>query len=223
MLWDFRERMQPGHIVFAKKGVSKVLGWGIVTSGYRFDASKKWHPQMGRVDWKNVPPKWPPPTEANFHKGAHTHDRQGHIPLRRMVTAYGDIFEVGVKHKRSWFMIANPSQWEPTDLELGKEESYSAVGPGGKPRKNQRAFKEARPGDRVFIYVTAPRQYLWGLGRITAGLIETDGKEIRFANDKKLLRPVPLQTIRASLVLPARPWAGQAGLSVRVRGRKESS
>ncbi len=121
--------------------------------------------------------------------------------LDRMVTAYGDIFEVGVKHKRSWFMIANPSQWEPTDSELGKEESYSAVGPGGKPRKNQRAFKEARPGDRVFIYVTAPRQYLWGLGRITAGLIETDGKEIRFANDKKLLRPVPLQTMKAIPVL----------------------
>ncbi len=55
MLWDFRERMQPGHIVFAKKGVSKVLGWGIVTSGYRFDASKKWHPHIRRVDWKNVP------------------------------------------------------------------------------------------------------------------------------------------------------------------------
>lgn len=38
--WQFANDMQPGDIVFVKKGMHRIVGKGVVTSGYMFDASR---------------------------------------------------------------------------------------------------------------------------------------------------------------------------------------
>jgi hypothetical protein len=50
--FDFLKVMNIGDIVFVKKGISKILGYGIVTSDYYFDKSKEEYQHLRNVDWK---------------------------------------------------------------------------------------------------------------------------------------------------------------------------
>lgn len=52
MLHDFAVGMEPGDIVIAKKGRSAVLGWGIVSSDYRYDPDGNPFRHVRGVDWK---------------------------------------------------------------------------------------------------------------------------------------------------------------------------
>ncbi|MCR9291891.1 MAG: DUF3578 domain-containing protein [bacterium] len=54
MLWQFFATMKPGDVVFAKRGRSKVCGWGIVTGDYEYDEEQSPHPSSRSVDWKGV-------------------------------------------------------------------------------------------------------------------------------------------------------------------------
>jgi 5-methylcytosine-specific restriction protein B len=57
--WDFARSMQPGDLVFAKKGRREIVAWGIVQGPYRFD-DKTTFPHRRKVDWKAVG-SWPIP------------------------------------------------------------------------------------------------------------------------------------------------------------------
>lgn len=50
--FDFLKVMNIGDVVFVKKGISKILGYGIVTSDYYFDKSKEEYQHLRNVDWK---------------------------------------------------------------------------------------------------------------------------------------------------------------------------
>jgi 5-methylcytosine-specific restriction protein B len=52
MLWEFAHEMKPGDIVFAKRGLHKVCGWGIVAGDYRYDESQDPYYNVRKIDWK---------------------------------------------------------------------------------------------------------------------------------------------------------------------------
>ncbi len=49
--WQFANDMKPGDIVFVKRGMHHIVGRGIVTSGYKFDASRDDYKNTRRVNW----------------------------------------------------------------------------------------------------------------------------------------------------------------------------
>ena len=51
--WQFANEMKPGDVVFAKKGVHKILGYGIVKEGYSFDPSREHYQNIRYVEWKS--------------------------------------------------------------------------------------------------------------------------------------------------------------------------
>ena len=51
MLWQFANEMNPGDIVFAKKGRSEIIGRGIVESDYFFDGESADFPNVRKVKW----------------------------------------------------------------------------------------------------------------------------------------------------------------------------
>lgn len=53
-LWDFCHVMKPGDIVFAKQGLSKILGRGVVTDEYVYDSSRQTYPNIRKVHWTNI-------------------------------------------------------------------------------------------------------------------------------------------------------------------------
>ncbi len=54
-LWQFAKEMKPGDVVFAKKGMSEILGRGIVASGYEYrkDGDKDF-PNVRCVKWTQI-------------------------------------------------------------------------------------------------------------------------------------------------------------------------
>ncbi len=53
-LWQFSRSIRPGDIVYAKQGMNKVLGWGVVRSGYRFDGNCGEFGNVRDIDWKDT-------------------------------------------------------------------------------------------------------------------------------------------------------------------------
>ncbi len=49
--WDFVAAIKPGDVVFAKKGLSEVLGYGIVLGGYRYDPDRDSYRHIRDVEW----------------------------------------------------------------------------------------------------------------------------------------------------------------------------
>ena len=52
-LWEFSRSISVGDVIYVKKGTSRILGWGIVTSGYRFDPERHEYSNVLNVDWKD--------------------------------------------------------------------------------------------------------------------------------------------------------------------------
>ncbi|MCD8340115.1 MAG: hypothetical protein LUC43_07950 [Burkholderiales bacterium] len=52
-IWQFLNEMKIGDIVFAKKGMSQIIGKGIVTSEPRFDPNRKAFRNYRTVNWTN--------------------------------------------------------------------------------------------------------------------------------------------------------------------------
>ncbi|MBQ4915283.1 AAA family ATPase [Maribacter sp. MMG018] len=51
-VFEFANEMQIGDVVFVKKGTSKLLGYGIVTSGCIYDENRTEYKNIRKVDWK---------------------------------------------------------------------------------------------------------------------------------------------------------------------------
>lgn len=77
--WQFANEMQPGDIVFAKKGMHTIVGKGIVTSDYRFDPSRKSYKNIRSVKWT--------------HKGTWPHPGQAAMKTMTDITPYTDYVE----------------------------------------------------------------------------------------------------------------------------------
>ncbi|MEX1116706.1 MAG: AAA family ATPase [Akkermansiaceae bacterium] len=52
MLWNFCHEMKEGDVVFAKLGISEMIGWGVVREGFSYDAAHGELPNMIPVDWE---------------------------------------------------------------------------------------------------------------------------------------------------------------------------
>lgn len=50
--WEFVKMIKPGDIVITKKGLKSYLGWGVVTSDYRFKPERSAYGHVRDVDWK---------------------------------------------------------------------------------------------------------------------------------------------------------------------------
>ena len=61
--WQFTNEMKPGDIVYAKKGQSKIIGRGIVTSDYYYEESDDEYCNFRSVDWTNIG-EWDHPGKA---------------------------------------------------------------------------------------------------------------------------------------------------------------
>lgn len=52
-LWQFANEMKVGDIVFAKRGMHKIIGKGVIASDYIYDTSRKTYVNVRKVDWQN--------------------------------------------------------------------------------------------------------------------------------------------------------------------------
>ena len=77
--WQFANEMNPGDIVFAKKGMHLVIGRGIVESDYEYVPERKEYKHIRRVNWT--------------HRGEWPHPGQAVMKTLTDITAYTDYVE----------------------------------------------------------------------------------------------------------------------------------
>lgn len=62
-LWQFAKQIKNGDVIFVKKGIHKLIGKGVVTSDYLYDASRKTYKHVRKVDWQ-FKGEWEHPDKA---------------------------------------------------------------------------------------------------------------------------------------------------------------
>lgn len=62
-LWQFANEIKVGDVIFAKKGLHKIIGKGVVTSDYIYDTSRRSYQHVRKVDWQNIG-EWEHPGQA---------------------------------------------------------------------------------------------------------------------------------------------------------------
>ena len=77
--WNFLSEMKPGDVIFAKKGMHMIVGRGVVSSDYRFDAKRSRYKNVRSVKWTN--------------KGEWQHPGQAVMKTLTDITAYTDYVE----------------------------------------------------------------------------------------------------------------------------------
>lgn len=50
--WQFVNEMEPGDHIIAKEGRTRILGWGVVTSEYRYEPERQEYRHVRDVNWK---------------------------------------------------------------------------------------------------------------------------------------------------------------------------
>ena len=78
-VWQFAHDIKPGDIIFAKQGRTEILGRGIVTGDYEYNADAGHYPNLREVRWT--------------HKGHWTNDGQFAMKTLTDVTDYTDFVE----------------------------------------------------------------------------------------------------------------------------------
>ena len=74
--WQFANEMEPGDIVYAKKGLYKVLGRGVIESEYIFDETRKEYKSLRKIQWT--------------HSGEWEHPGQAVTKVLTDITSYTD-------------------------------------------------------------------------------------------------------------------------------------
>lgn len=62
-LWQFANEIKPGDVVFAKRGLSAIIGRGVVKSGYSFDETRGEFKHIHKVQWTQKG-EWEHPGQA---------------------------------------------------------------------------------------------------------------------------------------------------------------
>ena len=75
-LWQFANEIKVGDIIFAKKGMHKIVGKGVVTSDYIFDDTRANYKQIRKVQWQ--------------YKGEWEHPGQAVMKTLTNITPYSD-------------------------------------------------------------------------------------------------------------------------------------
>ena len=94
MLWEFAHEMKIGDVVFAKRGVNKVCGWGIVNGNYQYDESRNPFHHLRKIDWKTST-EITKPTGSQFPQKTITRMTEKSDFLRHMVQNYPGIPGLG--------------------------------------------------------------------------------------------------------------------------------
>ena len=93
-----------------------------------------------------------------------------------------------------WWLAANPKIWSFAELGAGEAQSYSLLSRKGCKRRIYRNFLDARPGDLVIGYETAPAKQIVALAKVSQA---QNGEEIVFEKLEGLAVPLSLEAVKA--------------------------
>lgn len=192
-VWQFANEMKPGDIVFAKRGMYKIIGRGIVESDYMFNESLTDFKHIRKVKWTDVG-EW---------------DAIGKNAMKTLtnITPYPDYVEklnqlvdgineqpVETTDKQYWWLVGNPKIWSLSGMKVGEEQQYTLYNENGNKRKVFQHFLDAHVGDIVIGYESTPTKQIVNLLTISKS---SNGQTITFKNTETLPTPIDFSTLKS--------------------------
>jgi 5-methylcytosine-specific restriction protein B len=203
--FEFANVMKEGDFVFVKQGGRKLLGYGKILSGYRFDDSREEFKHVRDVEWISVG-EWDLPEGERIA-----------VKTLTDFTKYPDYVEymkeLVTKHKpgdephlimpppedRSYYWLnANPNHWDIKSVDVGVKQWYSYENERGNPRRIKKHFDEIKEGDLLIGYTTSPDRMITTKCQVTRGLYDSDeGKRFEFVITEQIKNGVTLSELQA--------------------------
>ena len=192
-VWQFSKEMKPGDIVFAKRGMSKIIGRGIVESDYMYNDNLTDFKHIRKVKWTDVG-EW---------------DAIGKNAMKTLtnITSYTDYVEklnqlidgkneqlLETTDKNYWWLVGNPKIWSLSGMRVGEEQEYTLYNENGHKRKVFQNFLDANVGDVVIGYESTPTKQIVNLLTISRS---SDGQTIAFKNTETLPTPIDFSTLKS--------------------------
>ena len=121
-LWQFVHEVHKGDIVYAKKGINKIIGRGVVEGDYYYDETLSTYRHIRKVKWTHSG-EW----DYSIHKLVlKTLTDISKYPefvknLNQMVVEGENIVEQTqpIKTKQCWWLVASPDVWKFSDINVG--------------------------------------------------------------------------------------------------------
>lgn len=189
-LWSFLSEMKVGDVIFAKKGVGKILGRGVVTGEYLYDPDVSDYKHIRSVKWETV--------------GEWNADHPLVQKTLTDITKYPDFVKqlnqlttgkTPSEEPHYWWLTAKPAIWSLANMKVGEEQDYTLYNDNGNQRRIFQNFLDARVGDIVIGYEATPKLQIVALAEISR---EQDGKTIMFRKTESLINPVDYAEFKAA-------------------------
>ena len=198
-LWQFANVLKKGDVVFTKKGTTKIIGKGVVTSDYIYDESRPDFKHIRRIDW-TVVGNWE--TEEKHATKTLTNITYKSDYVNKLMTLIdGDKAPAPAPStgQHYWWLTGSPSYWSPSkDWEIGTDIDYTLYNEKGNKRHVFKHFYEAKPGDPVIAYESSPTLQVVAIGQVVS---ETDGEVLYIRKIKQLQSPIPLDEVWENPIL----------------------
>ncbi len=169
--WQFAHDMTVGDIIFAKQGVGKLPGYGVVEGGYEFDDTRQNYKHVHKVRWL-AKGQWEMPDGekmalktltnitpyTDFVKliagkvGLDTGEEKTHVVVSTPPptgTAY-------------WWLNANPKIWDFRTASIGSVQTYTSHNEAGNKRQKFKYFAAVKPGTCSSGHVATPDKEIVG-------------------------------------------------------------
>lgn len=191
-LWEFAHVIKPGDIVYAKKGLYKVVGRGIVEGDYEYLDDVGHYRNVRKVKWTHEG-EWDAP---------HQQVQKTLTDISKYPTYVEDMEklfdgkpeEVAVpKGGKFWMLIANPKIYTFADKPVGTKETWTLYTDNGKKRSVFADMEAAREGDSVICYDSNPTKRIVAFARV---IKHSDGTGIEFEKTESLLDSVTWQELK---------------------------
>ena len=120
--WQFTNEMKPGDIVYAKKGQTKVIGRGVVTSDYYYEESDDDFSNFRTVDWTNIG-EWEHPGKAAIKTLTDVTSYTDYIKELEDLFVDPDVEDI-IEEEKSWPAYSREKFLEEVYID---EESYQTI------------------------------------------------------------------------------------------------
>ena len=198
-VWQFSHEIKEGDIVFAKKGLTKIVGRGVVTSDYVFDADRNEFKHIRMVKWTHVG-EWVTTDKSAMKTLTNVTKYKEYVEgLNNLIEGKETSKPTSIDGKQYWWLTGSPKYWSPSmDWEVGDDIDYTLYNEKGNKRRVFKHFMEAKPGDFVIAYESTPVLQIVAIGRVVS---ETDGEVLYIRKIEDLQSPVPYAEILNNPIL----------------------
>ena len=193
-IWNFKNEMNDGDIIFAKKGQTQIVGYGIVVSDYYYDDKRKILKNARMVEWKKRG-NWDITQENKlwkFPEKTLTDITSYKKDIARIMKLINE--NIPEQNKNYYWLNASPETWSFSEIKVGELVNYTAINEAGNKRKIYRNFLEAKKGDLVIAYESRPTKKIVGLCEVQK---ELDNEEIEFKKTEDLINPIDYEEIKS--------------------------